>query len=90
MSSTYIKELAAKSSALKTDLRDDIENDLARLEDMRAAWGSQYFAERVVEILAGKLERDKLHYGEPMRGLHSRLNRIRKAINNNGMDIEAH
>ena len=47
----YIKEMAEKSNAAQTERREDLENDLYRLESMRESWGEQYLMERVLEVI---------------------------------------
>lgn len=91
-----IKLIAEKSNAAQTERREDLEQDLSRLNSMREAWGSQYLMERVLDIMHGEIQRQRLHYGglsyveKDCKRFEGKLKRIANAIKENGLDMEAH
>jgi hypothetical protein len=89
-----IKEMAEKSNAAQTERREDLENDLSRLESMREAWGAQYLMERVLDVMHGEIERQRMQYGHmpyvktDCKKFEGKLKRIANAIKENGLDME--
>ena len=89
-----IKLMAEKSNAAQTERREDLEQDLSRLNSMREAWGSQYLMERVLDIMHGEIQRQRLHYGglshveKDCKRFEGKLKRIANAIKDNGLDLE--
>jgi len=94
MITTEIKLMAERSNAAQTERREDLEDDLSRLESMREAWGAQYLMERVLDIMHGEIQRQRLHYGglayveKDCKKFEGKLKRIANAIKDNGLDIE--
>ena len=94
MITTEIKLMAEKSNAAQTERREDLEQDLSRLNSMREAWGAQYLMERVLDIMHGEIQRQRLHYGglacveKDCKRFEGKLKRIANAIKENGLDME--
>ena len=89
-----IKLMAEKSNAAQTERREDLENDLSRLNSMREAWGAQYLMERVLDVMHGEVQRQRTQYGHlpyvktDCKKFEGKLKRIANAIKENGLDME--